>query len=199
MLEGVTGLCDLAANAALRAAPTRGGNARRGGHVTRAGYVRPRARAGENTRLACRLRSARAHRLFEQLKRRKSLREALLLRCYGELASVHPLVQEEGDLILATHHYLRFCCVALTGKTRALPAEQLVNETNIAAPRMRNAFSRSRTARFSDGLRQVVSVSEQVPQPLGQLCSNAARTNEHENQAIFDECCVRYSDSSGRL
>ena len=50
-LEDVTGLCDVATNHAPGAASSRGVHTRRGGRATRAAYVRPRARADENTRL----------------------------------------------------------------------------------------------------------------------------------------------------
>ncbi len=91
-LESVTGLCDVAASSALWAPPSRGESMRRGGRVTRAAHLRPRARAGENTRRAFRLRSAGAH---------QGLRAAKAGNRFGKSAAVtvhtrqaHPPVQE---------------------------------------------------------------------------------------------------------
>jgi hypothetical protein len=79
-LEGVTGLCDVAVPSAPCAALSRAVNTRRGGRITRAAYVRPRARAGENTRVGFDFERVARIGLIEQLKRGIASRKTLLLR-----------------------------------------------------------------------------------------------------------------------
>ena len=91
-LQGVIGLCDDAVSRAPCAAPSspRASSSHRA-RVTRAAYVRPRARAGE-TRAGFRPRNPRTHRGFSAAKERIRFRKSDSLSARSHRA--HPLVQE---------------------------------------------------------------------------------------------------------
>jgi hypothetical protein len=91
-LQGVIGLCDDAMNHAPCAAPSSRSNSPHRARVTRAGYVRPRARADENTRLGFRPRRARTHRGFRAAKERNRFEKIAVPVTSSRQA--HPLVQE---------------------------------------------------------------------------------------------------------
>jgi hypothetical protein len=95
----VTGPCEDVVSERAARAPVRvsapgfgAAHARRGGRVTRDSYVRPRACAGENTRLGFRPRTPRTHRGFEAAKERRRFEKTAPLTALSHRR--HPLGQE---------------------------------------------------------------------------------------------------------